>query len=350
MAKGLGIGCTYGIACMSWALVFWYAGVFIRNGQTGGGKAFTAIFSAIVGGMSLGQSFSNLGAFSKGKSAGYKLERFKSWGFQKVVHVMETTGKYSENQTPSSYISLFSPTPGKLTKEIAHIEEGFVCGKEKVQDFVTFTVNYGCWSTDDTDNGWSKTDIPTLDIESDTKEDRRMTHVLVDTRWSLAINTQEIEDFTLEGKHRLVKKYGLLIPEGGNTGVDRSHVIQFLGGQNAPKKFNMNLFWRQTSPDSISKADGLEKNRNLLLKLRTYVDRLTPKTDRVLKKLSPWCSIFGKFISPHTLALRVSTEEIPFTYMSSLQLRWTDMKDDMPFVQGKIKCFLTCVKGNGFQF
>ncbi|XP_074587475.1 ABC transporter B family member 19 [Curcuma longa] len=73
MAKGLGIGCTYGIACMSWALVFWYAGVFIRNGQTDGGKAFTAIFSAIVGGMSLGQSFSNLGAFSKGMTAGYKL-------------------------------------------------------------------------------------------------------------------------------------------------------------------------------------------------------------------------------------------------------------------------------------
>ncbi|KAJ1273096.1 hypothetical protein BS78_06G254100 [Paspalum vaginatum] len=73
MAKGLGIGCTYGIACMSWALVFWYAGVFIRNGQTDGGKAFTAIFSAIVGGMSLGQAFSNLGAFSKGKIAGYKL-------------------------------------------------------------------------------------------------------------------------------------------------------------------------------------------------------------------------------------------------------------------------------------
>ncbi|KAG2316364.1 hypothetical protein Bca52824_019486 [Brassica carinata] len=73
MAKGLGLGCTYGIACMSWALVFWYAGVFIRSGTTDGGKAFTAIFSAIVGGMSLGQSFSNLGAFSKGKAAGYKL-------------------------------------------------------------------------------------------------------------------------------------------------------------------------------------------------------------------------------------------------------------------------------------
>ncbi|GAU41072.1 hypothetical protein TSUD_284420 [Trifolium subterraneum] len=53
MAKGLGLGCTYGIACMSWALVFWYAGVFIRNGQTDGGKAFTAIFSAIVGGINV---------------------------------------------------------------------------------------------------------------------------------------------------------------------------------------------------------------------------------------------------------------------------------------------------------
>ncbi|CAH1434228.1 unnamed protein product, partial [Lactuca virosa] len=73
MAKGLGLGCTYGIACMSWALVFWYAGVFIMNGQTDGGKAFTTMFSAIVGGMSLGQLFLNLGAFSRGKVVGYKL-------------------------------------------------------------------------------------------------------------------------------------------------------------------------------------------------------------------------------------------------------------------------------------
>ncbi|GFQ06451.1 ABC transporter b family member 19 [Phtheirospermum japonicum] len=88
MAKGLGLGCTYGIACMSWALVFWCGGIFIRNGQTDGGKAFTAIFSAIVGGMSLGQSFSNLGAFSKGKVAGYKLmEMIK----QKPMIVQDTT-------------------------------------------------------------------------------------------------------------------------------------------------------------------------------------------------------------------------------------------------------------------
>lgn len=51
MAKGLGVGCTNGIACMSWALLFWYAGVCIRNGQTDGGKALVAVFSAIVGGV-----------------------------------------------------------------------------------------------------------------------------------------------------------------------------------------------------------------------------------------------------------------------------------------------------------
>ncbi|KAF7129081.1 hypothetical protein RHSIM_Rhsim10G0040800 [Rhododendron simsii] len=73
MAKGLGLGCTYGILWMSWAGVFWYAGVSVRNGQTDGGKAFTAILSSVVGGVSLGQSFSKLGAFSKGKVAGYRL-------------------------------------------------------------------------------------------------------------------------------------------------------------------------------------------------------------------------------------------------------------------------------------
>ena len=51
MAKGLGIGCTYGIVFMSWALVFWYARVFIKSEKTDAGKAFIVIFSAIVGGM-----------------------------------------------------------------------------------------------------------------------------------------------------------------------------------------------------------------------------------------------------------------------------------------------------------
>lgn len=119
------------------------------------------------------------------------------------MHVVDTTGGDGENQDPSSYISLFSNTPGKLTKEVEQIKEGFICGRDRVIDFVTFSVKYGCWTYDDTKTGWSKSDIPTLHVASDTKGDDRITRVSIDTkvstRWSLAINTKEIEDFKLTG-------------------------------------------------------------------------------------------------------------------------------------------------------
>ncbi|KAG8652689.1 hypothetical protein MANES_06G122000v8 [Manihot esculenta] len=40
--------------------------------------------------------------------------------------------------------------------------------------------------------------------------------------------------------------------------------------------------------------------------------------------------------------------EIPFTYLASLSAKWAAMKEKAPFVQGKVKCFLTGVKG--FQY
>ncbi|KAA8540664.1 hypothetical protein F0562_024417 [Nyssa sinensis] len=40
--------------------------------------------------------------------------------------------------------------------------------------------------------------------------------------------------------------------------------------------------------------------------------------------------------------------ETPFTYLASLSAKWAAIKDEAPNVQGKIKCFLTGVKG--FQF
>ena len=51
LAKGLGLGVTYTILFFSWALILWYAGVLVRNGETNGGKAITAVFAAIIGGM-----------------------------------------------------------------------------------------------------------------------------------------------------------------------------------------------------------------------------------------------------------------------------------------------------------
>ncbi|KAF2302677.1 hypothetical protein GH714_000714 [Hevea brasiliensis] len=40
--------------------------------------------------------------------------------------------------------------------------------------------------------------------------------------------------------------------------------------------------------------------------------------------------------------------EIPFTYLASLSAKWAAMKEKTSFVQGKVKCFLTGVKG--FQY
>lgn len=100
-------------------------------------------------------------------------------------------------------MSLFSTTPGKLTKEVEQIQEGFVCGRDKEIDFVTFSVKYGCWTYKDTESGWSESEIPTLHVDNDDKGDERITRVSIDTkgsvRWVLAINTEEIEDFWLQG-------------------------------------------------------------------------------------------------------------------------------------------------------
>lgn len=113
---------------------------------------------------------------------------------------MDATGRNVEHKQPDSYISFFSTTPGKLTKEIEHIGEGFVCGRENSTDFVTFKTSYSCWTKG---NSVDTSDIPTLKVETDSKTDERLTQVTIDTkastRWSLAINTNKIEDFRLKG-------------------------------------------------------------------------------------------------------------------------------------------------------
>jgi hypothetical protein len=116
---------------------------------------------------------------------------------------VDATGKLDERDATVSYVSLFSTTPGNLNKEVEQIDENFVCGKDKPIDFVTFSVKYGCRTYNDTTSGWSEADIPTMHVESDTKENERITQVSINTkesvRWVLAINTKEIEDFKLTG-------------------------------------------------------------------------------------------------------------------------------------------------------
>ncbi|XWS66161.1 hypothetical protein CRYUN_Cryun05aG0176200 [Craigia yunnanensis] len=214
-----------------------------------------------------------------------------------VVHVVDTTGI---GEKPNSFVSLFSITPGKLTKEIDQIKEGFVCGRHKAVDFVTFSVKYGCLTFDETEGGWNESDIPALDVVNDTNGDKRITQVAIDTkrsiRWFLAINTEEIEDFMFKVDSEEV------VPADGKSSVDGWHIIQVSGGKNAPTRFDLTLFWVKNSTRQSHKMQGQEEEQRPLLKLRTDLDKLTPKAERVLKKFPPWCSLFGKSTSPHTLS------------------------------------------------
>ncbi|XP_041023235.1 LOW QUALITY PROTEIN: endoplasmic reticulum metallopeptidase 1 [Juglans microcarpa x Juglans regia] len=223
-----------------------------------------------------------------------------------VVHVVDTTGDLRGEDT-SSYISLFSVTPGKLNKEVEHIKEGFKCGRDKVIDFVTFSVKYGCWTNDDTEGGWSESEIPMLHVDSDTKKSKRITQVSVDTkgsiRWALAINLEQIEDFKFKASLPNVEE---LVPLGGKSSVDGWHIIQFSGGKSAPTIFDLTLLWKKNVTGSGDKVEEGRGDERPLLKLRTDVDRLTSKTERILKKFPPWCSLFGKSTSPHTLAFLTS--------------------------------------------
>lgn len=215
-----------------------------------------------------------------------------------VVHVVDTTGTYGKTQDPVSYISLFSTTPGNLIKEAEHFNEEFVCGRDTRLDFVTFSVKYGCLTDKGAKSGWQMSDIPHLQVLSNVKGDQRTTQVSIDTkvstRWSLAISTEMIEDFELKDDVEA------LVPVGEKTSTEGWHTIQFSGGRNAPTKFTMTLYWHRNQTE-ITKI-GNKKGNDVLLKLRTDVNQLTPPVERILDKLPPWCALFGKSTSPHTLA------------------------------------------------
>lgn len=89
-----------------------------------------------------------------------------------------------------------------------------------------------------------------------------------------------------------------LVPFGNKSSIDGWHIIQFSGGKDAPRKFELTLFWFKKSMQSTHNAD----DQRPLIKLRTDVDQLTPKAELVLAKLPAWCSLFGKSTSPYTLA------------------------------------------------
>ncbi|XP_048433259.1 ABC transporter B family member 13 [Pyrus x bretschneideri] len=69
VAKGVGVGFTYGLLFCAWALLLWYASILVRHHDTNGGKAFTTIINVIFSGFALGQAAPNLAAIAKGRAA-----------------------------------------------------------------------------------------------------------------------------------------------------------------------------------------------------------------------------------------------------------------------------------------
>ncbi|TYH11672.1 hypothetical protein ES288_A06G004000v1 [Gossypium darwinii] len=69
LAKGVGVGFTYGLLFCAWAFLLWYAGILVRHSKTNGGKAFTTIINVIFSGFALGQAAPNLAAIAKGRAA-----------------------------------------------------------------------------------------------------------------------------------------------------------------------------------------------------------------------------------------------------------------------------------------
>ncbi|XP_037480021.1 endoplasmic reticulum metallopeptidase 1-like [Triticum dicoccoides] len=218
-----------------------------------------------------------------------------------VVHVVDTTRMNDGSTEPLSYVSLFSHTPGKLTQELMELRgEEFSCGRNMTIDFATFTMMYGCRSYKWSNIGWSKSEVPMLHVESDSStDDARRTIVSIDTksstRWSLAINKQEIDDFTI---HVDSNK---LVHLGGKSEVDGWHTIRFAGGKSSPTKFELTLFWSINGTHASAKETKAE-DFSPLVKLRTDVNRVTPMVAMVLEKLPRWSTHFGKSTFPYTLA------------------------------------------------
>ncbi|EOA19920.1 hypothetical protein CARUB_v10000170mg [Capsella rubella] len=214
-----------------------------------------------------------------------------------VVHVVDTSG-----QDQVAYTSLFSNTPGNLNKEAEQIKEGFKCGRENKIDFVSFEAQYSCVTKKDAEIGWDKHNIPVLRVINDKERDEgRVTVVSMDTggssRWTLRIDMEKIEDFTMQ----VGEDEELMIARGEkSSNAEGWHQIQFAGGKKASTSFVLKLYKKK------EEVSDEKKKQRPLLKLRTDFNRLTPQVQRILERLPPYCSLFGKSTSPFTLAFLAS--------------------------------------------
>ncbi|MCO5571575.1 hypothetical protein L7F22_025319 [Adiantum nelumboides] len=230
-----------------------------------------------------------------------------------VVHVIEIGSSNGVQMPTSSYISLSSLTPGKLTQELAFIkEEGFACEKGVPIDMVTHVINYGCTSF--TGQDWEENHLsehPTLELEEEreVKGERLATfqlNVQAARRWVMAINTTSLESFQLDAIKGASGEKEVLASRQAPESVDGWHVIQFVTDQDGPSSFELSLSWSNLT--SLSWQSGLREtwHKSALLKLRTDVNKTTFKLRRTLEKLPSWVSLFGKSTSPYPLAYLIT--------------------------------------------
>ncbi|KAH7282488.1 hypothetical protein KP509_35G032800 [Ceratopteris richardii] len=69
LAKGLGIGSQYGLGFATFACLLWFAGKFVRDGDTTSGPAFTTILIVVSSLSGLGQAVPDIVTISKAKVA-----------------------------------------------------------------------------------------------------------------------------------------------------------------------------------------------------------------------------------------------------------------------------------------
>lgn len=93
-----------------------------------------------------------------------------------------------------------------------------------------------------------------------------------------------------------------MVALGDKSEVDGWHTIQFAGGKNSPTKFQLTLYWSNSASQTSQREAKDAEDVPFLIKLRTDVNRVTPKVTKVLEKLPRWCTPFGKSTSPYTLA------------------------------------------------
>ncbi|KAL5986048.1 hypothetical protein ACLOJK_028038 [Asimina triloba] len=127
VAKGLGVGATYGLLFAAWAFLLWYAGNLVRNHLTNGGKAFTTVINVIFSGFALGQAAPNLSAISKGQAAA-----------SNILSMMDGASKSSKSRESGM---VFSKVEGKI--EFCKVSFAYPSRPNKVLEDLSFSISAG---------------------------------------------------------------------------------------------------------------------------------------------------------------------------------------------------------------